>query len=156
MSEKDSIAGYLDYSSWWIGHGSDLHKKNTEELRSLVSKFKNEGLSSEDAFKKALNQVGQLSHPNQECCWEIEDKIKKKDAVSWEVLKSIIEQAPHDEKLLNFIGAGPFEDWISEENFNSYKEELQTFLKTNQKWKIVVKASWHNPNELEMLLDRQK
>lgn len=47
-----------------------------------------------------------------------------------------------------------FEDWIKSANYEMFKNEIEFLYETNEKWRIVIESSWHNPEELERKIRR--
>ena len=91
---------------------------------------------------------------DEEIAEKVDEICSKNNLDAWELLKTIVDIAPNDEGLLSFIGAGPFEDWISEDNYKLIKTEIDKILYENQKWVVVVISSWNNPKELKELLNK--
>jgi hypothetical protein len=60
-----------------------------------------------------------------------------------DVLLSMVEQAPED--LLESIGAGPFEDWVTEERAERLSSRISTELRNNAKFRKMVRSAWDLP-----------
>ncbi len=148
---------YLRYSIWFLKTGSVLHEKETADIQKRVELEISKGLPMEAAYIKVLRAMNPVAHPDQEDAWQAEDIIKRGGTSSWLLLKNIIDAAPNDAQLLSYIGAGPFENWISkEENLNNYRNDLFAAIQSDLKWKMVAESSWHNPPELTSFLDKLK
>jgi hypothetical protein len=73
-------------------------------------------------------------------------------AAAWPLLKRIVELCPRDRDVLGSIGAGMFEDWVTEDGVASVESELRLLLRSDAKWRVVAEASWDEPPSLARLL----
>ena len=149
----ESIARkYVEYSIWWIHTGDSLYEKVSKEFKEKMKIEISKGLSEREAYNKINESVTFADHHNQKTAWEADKIIKKGGLIGWQLLCKIIDFSPDDDKVLAYIGAGPFEDWISKKRYNKFKFDLQKFIKSSTKWKTIAESSWHNPPELEKFL----
>jgi hypothetical protein len=72
--------------------------------------------------------------------------------VAWPLLKRIVELCPRDRDVLGYVGAGMFEDWVSEARVAAVERELTDLLRSDAKWRVVAEASWDEPPSLIRLL----
>jgi 6-phosphogluconate dehydrogenase (decarboxylating) len=73
-------------------------------------------------------------------------------AVAWPLLKRIVELCPRDQDVLGHLGAGIFEDWVTESRVATVEEELRSLLRADARWRVVAEASWNEPASLVRLL----
>ena len=73
-------------------------------------------------------------------------------AVAWPLLKRIVELCPRDRDVLGSVGAGMFEDWVSEARVAAVEQELGGLLRSDARWRVVAEASWDEPPTLVRLL----
>ncbi len=101
-----------------------------------MTMYINEGLTEQEAYFKANKQTFIPQHPDEDMSEKVNDVCKKQDSDGWELLKAIVKLSPKDNELLSFIGAGSFEDWISEDNFKKFEEEIKERISEDSKWLI--------------------
>jgi hypothetical protein len=75
---------------------------------------------------------------------------------AWPLLVRIVELCPRDRRVLGSIGAGLFEDWVTEERVRAVEVELSSLLKSDPKWRVVAEESWDAPASLARLLSDPK
>lgn len=153
MDYKLLAEEYIRYSIWFLKTGSAIFEKEKEELRKAIEIEVSSGLSESEAYYKASKTIKQVEHPDQNGAWKVDEIIKNGGPAAWEILKNIVQAAPNDEQVLAFIGAGPFENWISEEKLIIYKKELFEAIQEHPKWQTVAESSWHNPADLVDFLE---
>ncbi len=146
---KDLPLRYLGYSLWWVNHGSKDYESKNAEIRKLKEKFEKEGLPENDAYFKATMEVNFESHPDEDISEQVNDLCKKGDFQAFQLIREIVANSPNEENILSYIGAGLFEDWIQNADYKEFKEEVEELFDTDDKWRIVILSSWHNPEELE-------
>lgn len=78
--------------------------------------------------------------------------LREGSSFAWPLLKMIVELCPPDGILLAGIGAGLFEDWVTEERVDAVASELQALVRCDPKWRTVVESSWDEPPSLVRLL----
>ena len=152
MENEELAKHYLSYSQWFVAVGSKLHEEETKKVRKLMSEYKKEGKVGNETFFKASKKVGMKHHPEEDFAWKAEKIIEEGGDCAWDLLKKIINGAPEDKILLGYIGAGPFENWVTFDNYLKYEKELKEIIKNSEKWRVVVSGSWHNPEDLELYL----
>jgi hypothetical protein len=76
--------------------------------------------------------------------------------MAWPLLVRIVELCPPDRRILGSIGAGLFEDWVTEERVSAVEGELGSLLKSDPKWRVVAEESWDDPPSLARLLSDPK
>jgi hypothetical protein len=72
--------------------------------------------------------------------------------VAGPLLRRIVELCPRDRGVLGSVGAGMFEDWVTEERVASVEGELAELLRADAKWRVVAESSWDEPPSLVRLL----
>ena len=114
-----------------------------------------------------------LKVPEAECAPDIDPRVEELDrgeaveygvkrlmingaAVAWPLLVRIVDLCTPDRRVLGSIGAGLFEDWVTEERVSAVEAELSSLLKSDPKWRVVAEESWEEPPSLAKLLSDPK
>jgi hypothetical protein len=71
---------------------------------------------------------------------------------AWPLLRRIVELCPRDPYALGLVGAGLFENWVTEDRVTAIAPQLRDLLRTDPKWRVVTEASWDEPPALVLLL----
>jgi hypothetical protein len=72
--------------------------------------------------------------------------------LAWPLLVRIVGLCPPDREILQSIGAGLFEDWVSEDRVAAVVPELEALLRSDPRWRVVTESSWDEPPSLARLL----
>lgn len=158
---------YVEYATWFIREGTEKFSAHQAKVRaafapqfgaifSAISRGPEAVWKALEAnggaFSERLDQLKFESHPAEWARDRAGDILRIGGKSGWILLQEIVDRAPDADDVLGFIGAGPFEDWVSEERVVEVQEELTRVLSASSKFQRVALASWDTPPTLHALL----
>lgn len=150
MAEHEDLEvvarAYVEYATWFIREGCDQFQQRQAAFRQRLAT----GISP-DVAAEATHLAAQ-AHPAEWARDRTDEIVAACGEYGWRLLLLLVSVAPDDPHLLGFIGAGPFEDWVTEERVCAVREAFADEWRTEPKFRVVVRASWNVPPALERLL----
>jgi hypothetical protein len=166
--ERKRVArAYVEYATWFVREGSDKFSKDQEKIReafapqfSAISSAIPQGVealrealrSSADVFRCNLDGLTFEEHPSQWADERVREVINSDGREGWKLIREIVNEATDAEDVLGFIGAGHFENWVSEERVEEVRDEILRSLREDPKVIEVVTSSWDIPPALQEIL----
>lgn len=83
-------------------------------------------------------------HPDEWAEVELSRIIRESGGPAWQVILALVNRAPED--LLDAVGVGPFEDWITEATATAYATQLRAEIATNRRFRQMISSAWELPS----------
>jgi hypothetical protein len=169
--ERDEIAriaeAYVEHATWFVREGCDRFSAHQAKLRArfapqlgaitaAIARGPEAVWSAleagTDAFSENLAELAFENHPAQWADERVRNVLTACGREGWLLLEEIVRRAPEAPDILGFIGAGPFETWVSEERVEEVRDDLARALAASPKLRQVVLSSWDIPPTLQEML----
>jgi len=150
----------VEYATWFIREGCDQFRQRQAGFRKALATSLSTSDETPDDLAAAEAVAAAASatllpvetHPAEWAQDRTDEIVTACGEYGWRLLLLLVRAAPDDPHLLGFIGAGPFEDWVTEERVCAVREEFAREWRAEPKFRLVVRASWNVPPALERLL----
>jgi hypothetical protein len=166
--ERNRVArAYVEYATWFVREGSERFREHQAKMRqrfapqfSAIASAVLKGpaaltealQSGTDAFRCNLDDLAFEKHPSQWADEHIRELIAVDAKEGWAIIREVVKEAPDADDVLGFIGAGHFENWVSEDRIKQVKDDMLHSLREDPKLVRVVTSSWDIPPSLQEIL----
>jgi hypothetical protein len=150
MTDVEELAArYLRYARWFVREGSARFRAYKERARARIAAAG----SSPEELRAAMLAEPVERHEDEDAVDEVDELIRAHPELGWPLVAALVRQCPDDDTAtLGFLGAGPFESWVSEEELARVRDEFTAALRDSDKLRYVASCSWNRPPTLAALL----
>lgn len=133
----------------WVRYWDWFNRDGLKALQAWQADLRARGVS---VFEAMVSSPPPKSPDATEWASEaVQESMSRGDADDgWDLLTALVRSVP--EELLGHVGAGPFDQWVSEERAQTFFERIAQAAAADPRWKTVLAASWKRPGRLAELL----
>lgn len=127
---------------------------STEDIERLATEWTSARARAADRLLS-----GPIPDTSNERGWEGDDAEQRVSAVlregsedAWRLLKELVRSAPDDDALA-YLGAGPVEDFVSQEVGTRFEERISEQLASDRRFRVAFSSAWGLPLVLQRLVE---